>query len=37
MNDVVLLDAGPREMVSHPRASADAVAWLAGLVAGGVS
>ena len=36
MNDVVLLDAGPLGMVSHPHASADAVAWLAGLVAGGV-
>ena len=36
MNDVVLLDAGPLGMLSHPRASADAAAWLAGLVAGGV-
>ena len=36
MHDVVLLDAGPLGMVRHPHASADAVAWLAGLVAGGV-
>ena len=36
MSDIVLLDAGPLGMVSHPRASANAVAWLAGLVAAGV-
>ena len=35
MNNIVLLDAGPLGLVSHPRASTDAVAWLAGLVAGG--
>ena len=36
MNDVVLLDAGPLGMISHPRASAEVVAWLARLVAAGV-
>ena len=36
MSDIVLLDAGPLGMVSHPRASADAVTWLAKLLAGGV-
>ena len=35
MNNIVLLDAGPLGLVRHPRASTDAVAWLAGLVAGG--
>jgi predicted nucleic acid-binding protein len=36
MTDVVMLDAGPLGMVSHPRASADIVEWLARLVATGV-
>ncbi len=36
MTDVVLLDAGPLGMVSHPRASVDSVEWLASLVASGV-
>ena len=36
MTDVVLLNAGPLGMVSHPRASVDIVEWLASLVASGV-
>ncbi len=36
MTDVVLLDAGPLGMVSHPRASVDIVEWLARLVASGM-
>jgi predicted nucleic acid-binding protein len=36
MTDIVLLDAGPLGMVSHPRASVDSVEWLASLVASGV-
>src|SRR5687768_17238414 len=36
MPDVVLLDAGPPGMVSHPRPTAEIVAWLGRLVAGGV-
>jgi hypothetical protein len=36
MADVVLLDAGPLGMISHPRASAEIVEWLARLVAAGV-
>ncbi len=36
MTDVVLLDAGPLGMVSHPRASVDVVEWLARLVASDV-
>jgi predicted nucleic acid-binding protein len=35
MADVVLLDAGPLGMVSHPRASVEIVEWLARLVASG--
>jgi hypothetical protein len=36
MVDVVLLDAGPLGMVSHPRASVDIVEWMARLVISGV-
>jgi predicted nucleic acid-binding protein len=36
MTDVVLLDAGPLGMVSHPRASVDIVEWLARLVSSGI-
>ena len=36
MTDVVLLDAGPLGMVSHPRASVAIVEWLARLVAAGI-
>ena len=36
MTDVVLLDAGPLGMVSHPRASVEVVEWVAVLVAAGV-
>jgi predicted nucleic acid-binding protein len=36
MTDVVLLDAGPLGMISHPRASVDIVEWLARLVATGL-
>lgn len=32
MTDVILLDAGPLGMISHPRASVDIVEWLARLV-----
>jgi hypothetical protein len=32
MADVVLLDAGPLGIISHPRVSADAAAWLTRLV-----
>lgn len=35
MSDVVLLDAGPLGMVSHPRVSSEVAAWLALLVSGG--
>ncbi|HKI34822.1 MAG TPA: nucleic acid-binding protein [Gemmataceae bacterium] len=37
MTDVVLLDSGPLGMISHPRAKADIVTWVATLVAGGVA
>jgi predicted nucleic acid-binding protein len=37
MTDVVLLDAGPLGMISHPRAKSDIVAWLASLVSGGTA
>jgi len=33
MSDLVLLDAGPLGMISHPRATAEIVTWLARLVA----
>ena len=33
MSDVVRLDAGPLGMISHPRATAEIVTWLARLVA----
>jgi predicted nucleic acid-binding protein len=36
MSDIVLLDAGPLGMVSHPRVSSDVASWLALLVSGGV-
>jgi predicted nucleic acid-binding protein len=36
MLDVVLLDAGPPGMVSHPRPSKEVAAWLAQLVIAGV-
>ena len=36
MADVVLLDAGPLGMISHPRAKSAIVTWLATLVTGGV-
>jgi predicted nucleic acid-binding protein len=36
MSDVVLLDAGPLGMISHPRATAEIVTWLARLVSSGV-
>ena len=36
MSDLVLLDAGPLGMISHPRAKLDVVTWLARLVASGV-
>ena len=36
MSDVVLLDAGPLGMISHPRATVEIVTWLARLVALGV-
>jgi hypothetical protein len=36
MANVVLLDAGPLGMISHPRAKADIVSWLVKLVTGGV-
>ncbi len=36
MAEVVLLDAGPLGMISHPRAKGDIVAWLATLVTAGV-
>jgi len=36
MSDVVLLDAGPLGMISHPRVTSEVAAWLAGLVGAGV-
>jgi hypothetical protein len=36
MADVVLLDAGPLGMISHPRAKGDIITWLASLVSAGV-
>jgi len=36
MTDVVLLDSGPRGMISHPRATVEVVTWFARLVASGV-
>jgi hypothetical protein len=36
MTDVVVLDSGPLGMISHPRASAEIVEWLARLVGSGV-
>jgi len=36
MHDVVLLDAGPLGMISHPRAKIEIVSWLATLIASGV-
>lgn len=36
MTDIVLLDAGPLGMISHPRAKSEIVAWVTGLVAAGV-
>jgi hypothetical protein len=36
MSDVVLLDAGPLGMISHPRARSEIVSWLARLVSAGV-
>lgn len=33
MSDVVLLDAGPLGMISHPRATVEIVTWLARLLA----
>jgi predicted nucleic acid-binding protein len=36
MADVVLLDAGPLGMISHPRAKDDIITWLASLVSAGV-
>ena len=36
MTDVVLLDAGPLGMISHPRASGEIVEWVASLVVSGV-
>jgi predicted nucleic acid-binding protein len=35
MDDVVLLDAGPLGLISHPRVSRDIAAWLARLLAAG--
>jgi predicted nucleic acid-binding protein len=37
MTEVVLLDAGPLGLISHPRAREEIVEWLARLVAAGVS
>lgn len=37
MPDVVLLDAGPLGIASHPRPSADILAWMSRLFAAGVS
>jgi len=37
MSDVVLLDAGPLGMISHPRVTSEVAAWLAGLVDAGVA
>jgi predicted nucleic acid-binding protein len=36
MSDVVLLDAGPLGMISHPRVTSEVAAWLAGLIDAGV-
>ncbi len=36
MSDVVLLDAGPLGMISHPRATVEIVTWLARLVTSNV-
>ncbi len=36
MIDVVLLDSGPLGLVSHPKPTMAAVAWLSGLLAAGV-
>jgi|SRR6516165_10157091 predicted nucleic acid-binding protein len=36
MADVILLDAGPLGMISHPRVSGSAAAWVAHLVNVGV-
>jgi hypothetical protein len=36
MPDVVLLDAGPLGMASHPRPSAEILAWMSRLFAAGV-
>jgi predicted nucleic acid-binding protein len=36
MADVVVLDAGPLGMISHPRAKDDIITWLAALVTAGV-
>ena len=36
MADIVLLDAGPLGMISHPRPTSEIVTWLAQLVASGV-
>lgn len=36
MADLVLLDAGPLGMISHPRPSSEIATWLARLVASGV-
>jgi predicted nucleic acid-binding protein len=36
MAEVVLLDAGPLGMISHPRVTSEIAAWLGQLLAGGV-
>ena len=36
MTEIVLLDAGPLGMISHPRPSSEIAAWLARMVASGV-
>jgi predicted nucleic acid-binding protein len=36
MTDVVLLDAGPLGMISHPRITGEVAAWLAELIDAGV-
>ena len=37
MAEVVLLDAGPLGMISHPRVTSEIAAWLGQLLAGGVT
>jgi hypothetical protein len=36
MAEIVLLDAGPLGIVSHPRPTEEVISWLAGILASGV-